>query len=130
MTRNLGLTGLSRRTALIKCILPHSKNKPNPHRLISKERKIILLTIFTSTNKLSLEIYKFSNLQYQPQVTATKYLSMYWNKKFENVLKLFEISLYLSQVRTQAFIWSFMYSSIFQCWFHNEFIHFLTSKLW
>ena len=43
------------------------------------------------------------------------------HKKFEYVLKLFEIPLHLSQVRTQAFIWSFMYSSIFQCWFHNEF---------
>ena len=69
---------------------------------------------------------KYSNLQSQPQVTATKYLSTYSNKKFEYVLKLFEIPLHLSQVRTQAFIWSFMYSSIFWCWFHNEFIHFLT----
>ena len=45
---------------------------------------------------------KYSNLQSQPQVTATKYLSTYSNKKFEYVLKLFEIPLYLSQVRTQA----------------------------
>lgn len=45
---------------------------------------------------------KYSNPYSQLQIIAIKYLSTYSNKKFEYVIKFFEIFLYLSQVYTEA----------------------------
>ena len=73
--------------------------------------------IYSWVQNSASTLRKYSNLQSQPQVTATKYLSKYSNKKFEYVLKLFAILLYFSQVHTQEIyiflIWSLMYLFIF-----------------